>query len=400
MSDSYLKNVATVSDARNIFPVTESCVYLDSAHYSQFSLETRRRLIEFIDEYTYSNKNLSVVNLNLTDILRKKCGDLIGASPEDIIITGSTTHGLNIFANGIDLKEGECVAYADSEFPAVVYPWMNQEKLRGIRNVMIPSRRGQIEISDIETTIVNNNVKVLTISSVSFLGFRNDLEKVNEVCKRNNCLLVVDAIQSTGACPVNVTELGIDFFSAGAQKWMMSSGGIGFAYISPKMRKVIQPTYVSTNNVDYDFTNFLNYKLNFKNGGSAFDDSTPNTLGMIGLESSMDLFLKLGVTNIFNHIIELQNLFMDEIKGSDYIIESNLQPEHRSNIMIFSHIEKSLNSEIQKQLEKRNVFIALREGYLRLSAHLFNNREDILALCNALKEISSEKVKAGYVSVP
>lgn len=393
-----LDKIQTVSDARSLFPVTESCVYLDSAHYSQFSLETRRRLLAFIDEYTYSNKNLSLFNHRMSGLLREKCAELIGASHNDIIITGSTTHGLNIFANGIELNKGDTVAYANSEFPAVVYPWLNQEKLKGIRNIMIPSKDGQVKLSDIEKTISDNNVRVLTISSVGFLGFRNDLEQINTICKSNNCLLVVDGIQSTGTCPINVTKLEIDFFAAGSQKWMMSPAGVGFAYISPRIRKIVNPTYVSTNNVVYDFKNFLNYKLDFRNDGGAYDDSTPNTLGMIGMESSIDLFLKIGVQNIFDHIINLQNIFMDEMNGTDYIIDSNLDPKHRSNILIFSHINRSLNGAVQKRLEEKNVFIALREGYLRLSAHLFNNEDDILALCRALKEINAARVNEEALS--
>lgn len=386
---SFLEPIISFEDARKLFPVTKSCVYLDSAHYAQFSLETKRRLIDFIESFTCTNKNLSLFNYKKSDDLRKKCAALIGATKNDIIITGSTTHGLNIFANGIRLKTGDCVAYADSEFPAVVYPWLNQERLRGIKNVMIPSENGKIKTEDIERTIKENKVKVLTVSSVGFLGFKNDLNTINKICKENKCYLVVDAIQSTGVCPLDVRELEIDFFSAGSQKWMMSPAGIGFAYISPRIKDEVLPTYVSTNNMDYDFKNFLNYKLNFRKDGGAYDDSTPNTLGMIGLESSIELFLKLGVENIFNHILNLQDIFIEEMKDSEFIIVSSLEPVHRSNILLFSNKDKSKNENIQKQLEKENIFIALREGFLRLSAHLFNNEEDILNLTRALNGVTS-----------
>ena len=388
-NNGYFAEINSVKDARKLFPVTESCVYLDSAHYSQYSIETRRRLYEFIDEFTFSNKNLSLFNLRISDSLKEKCAELCGASSkDDIIITGSTTHGLNIFANGVCLEKGDAVAYADSEFPAVVYPWMNQEKLRGIKNIRIPSINGKIDTADIERVIRENKVKVLTISSVEFLGFRNDLNTVSEICKANNCYFVVDSIQSMGVCPLNVRESGIDFLSAGSQKWLMAPAGIGFAYISQEIRESVRPTYVATSSIEYDFKNFLDYKLNFRNDGNAFENSTPNTLGMIGLQSSIELFLKLGITNIFNHILRLQDLFIDQIKNSDFTIESDLNPVHRSNILIFNHKDKSRNEFIQKSLEKENIFIALREGFLRLSAHIFNNDDDILKLTEVLKKIA------------
>jgi len=384
---SLLDDVNSISEARKLFPVTEYCTYLDSAHYSPFSLETRRRLTEYIDEFTFTNKNLSAFNNNMSDSLRGICATLIGAIKEEIIITGSTTHGLNIFASGIQLNPGDCVAYADSEFPAIVYPWMNQEKLRGIKNVMIPSKNGQIKLSDIEKVIYENKVKVLTISAVEFLGFRNNLVEISKICKKYDCILVVDAIQGIGACPVNVKELEIDFLSAGSQKWMMSPAGVGFAYISPGIKDKVLPTYVATTSVEFEFKNFLNYKLNFRKDAVAYENSTPNTLGMIGMYSSIELFLKLGVNNIFEHIVNLQNIFMHEMQDSDYVNESNLEPVHRSNILIFSHKDKSKNEIIQKSLENENIFIALREGFLRLSAHLFNNEDDILKLTNALKKL-------------
>lgn len=379
--------VSSFEDARKLFPVTESCIYLDSAHYSQFSLETRRRLIEFIDEYTYTNKNLSLFNFKISDSLKQISAELIGAEKDDIIITSSTTHGLNIFANGVHLEKGDCVAYADSEFPALVYPWLNQEKLRGIKNVMIPSENGRIKTEDIENTIKNHSVKVLTISSVEFLGFRNDLETIGRICRKYNCFFVVDAIQSAGICPVNVKELGIDFFSAGSQKWMMAPAGVGFAYISPVIKDKVDPTYVATSCLDYDFKNFLDYKLNFRKDGAAYENSTLNTLGMIGLVSSIELFLQLGVENILNHILKLQDLFIEEMKDSDFVIESDLEPVHRSNILIFSHKDRTKNELVQKSLENENIFIALREGFLRLAAHIFNNEEDILKLTKALNSI-------------
>lgn len=386
-SVSFLDEVKTFQDARKLFPVTESCVYLDSAHYSPYSLETRRRLYDFIDEYTFTNKNLSLFNYRISETLKEKCAKLIGAAKDDIIITSSTTHGLNIFANGVQLERGDCVAYADSEFPALVYPWLNQEKLRGIKNIMIPSKNGQIKLEDINRIIKENNARVLTISSVEFLGFRNDLKSISKICKDNNCHFVVDAIQSTGVCPVNVEDLEIDFYSAGSQKWLMAPAGVGFAYISPRIKDKVHPTYVATSSLEYDFKNFLDYKLNFRKDGAAYENSTLNTLGMIGLNSSIELFLKLGVENIFNHILNLQNIFIYEMKGTDFVIESSLEPVNRSNILIFSHIDKVNNESVQKSLEKENIFIALREGFLRLSAHIFNNEEDILELTQVLKKI-------------
>jgi len=379
--------ISSVSEARELFPVTNSCVYLDSAHYSPYSLEVNKRLADFINEFTFTNKNLSLFNIDMSKTLKEKIARLINSDSEDIILTSSTTHGINIFASGVKLEPGDSVAYPDSEFPAIVYPWMNQQRLRGIKNVLIPSVNGKTKLEDIERALKNENVKVLSLSSVEFLGFRNDLAEIRKICDRYKCLLLVDAIQSIGACPVDVQEFKPDFLAAGSQKWMMSPSGIGFAYISKEKRDEIAPTYIGTTSIKYDFENFLDYKLDFTEDGSAYENSTLNCLGMIGLEASIELFLKLGVHNIFSHIISLQDLFINEMQNSEFVIESDLTPVNRSNILIFSHQKRELNPVIQKQLSDENIVIALREGFLRLSPHLFNNDMDIIKLTSTLKTL-------------
>ncbi len=376
-----------ISEARKFFPMAESCVYLDSAHYAPYSLETERRLREYIERFTHTNDNLSVFNNSIMKRIRALAAKVINADESEIIITGSTTHGLNIFANGIRLSEGDCAAYADSEFPAIVYAWMNQEKLRGIRNIRIPSANGVIKEEDVENVLKNNRVRVLTVSSVEFLGFRNDLAALRELCTRYGAYLVVDAIQSAGVVPMDVKEINPDFLAAGSQKWMMSPAGIGFSYIPVRMKKVIEPTYVSTMSVKYNFENFLDYKLDFNEDGSAYENSTPNTLGMIGLESSLELFLKLGTDNIFRHIKKLLDVFADGL-NKRFVVESDMSEKHRSNILIFSCTDKTKNAYVHKELEKQNIFIALREGFLRVSPHIFNNKKDIKALLRGLEKIT------------
>lgn len=382
----YFENLSSVNDCRKLFPLTESCTYLDSAHYSQYSLETKRRLNKFIHYFTYTNINLSLENFRNSDLLKQKASELIHADRDEIIVTSSTTHGLNIFANGIQLERGDAVAYADSEFPAVVYPWLNQEKLRGIKNIMIPSDNGKILLDDIEKCIKENSVKVLTISIVEFLGFRNDMNAIEKICNENNCKLVADGIQSIGVVPFDVRNTDVDFLAAGSQKWMQAPSGIGFAYLPKRNREVIAPTYVGTTSVKYDFKNFLDYKLDFADDGCAYENSTLNCLGMIGLISSIELFLKLGVQNIFNHVLNLLNVFIQNIDRDKYKIESSLDTVHRSNILIFSHHDGSRNEEIQIKLSERKIFIALREGFLRVSPHIFNNEDDIMKLVEELNE--------------
>jgi selenocysteine lyase/cysteine desulfurase len=359
---------------RDEFPFIKKFIYFDSAHYTPYPQRTVKKLNEFMTSFTTEHLNLSLFHMRKSKELRETCAKLVNAGPEDIIITSNTTHGINIFANGIKLDpKDNNVAMIDSEFPAVVYPWLNQEKLGNVNVMLIPSDKGYVNETVIKRTLMDYNIRVLTISYVQFLGYRHNIKSISDFCKKQNILLIVDAIQATGVCPIDVEAMGIDYLSTGNQKWMMSPAGLGFTYISEKYREYINPTYAGTMNVNFDFDNFLDYRLDFKQSGEAYENSTPNTFGMIGTDEALKYFMELGVGNIYNHILDIQDRLIEKLDKQKYKIESELSGENRSNILIFSHTDINRNKEIQKALEEKNIYIAVREGYLRAPPHIYNN---------------------------
>ncbi|MGA2669208.1 MAG: aminotransferase class V-fold PLP-dependent enzyme [Ignavibacteria bacterium] len=373
---------------REQFPFLKKFIYFDAAHYTPYPQVVVKELNEFMKRYTEDYLNLSLFNMDITREMKSTCAKMINADPDDIIITSSTTHGINIFANGINLPpDDNNVAFLDSEFPAVVYPWLNQQDLGRVSVVMIPSSKGYTNETVIKKSLLDYNVRVLTISYVQFLGYRYNIKSIAEFCRKNNIFLVVDAIQAAGICPIDVVDMGIDYICTGNQKWLMSPAGTGFTYISKKYKEFVHPSYAATSSINYDFENFLSYKLDFKNDGAAYENSTLNTLGMIGMNEVMKLFMELGVENIFRHILDIQDHFIELLDKTMYRVESDLNPEHRSNIMIFSRSDQSLNKHIQKALESKNIYIAIREGYLRLAPHIYNNYEDVEILARELNSM-------------
>jgi selenocysteine lyase/cysteine desulfurase len=359
--------------------------YLDAAHFAPYPIRSVNKINEFINNFTTGYLNLSLENINRARDLRQTFGKLINAHPDNIIITSNTTHGINIFANGIQLKAGaNNVAMLDSEFPAVVYPWLNQETLGRVNVMLIPSDKGYANEAMIRRTLIDYNVNVFTISYVQFLGYKHNIKSIAEFCRKNNILFVVDAIQATGICPIDVEEMSIDYLCTGNQKWMMSPAGLGFTYISKRYRELVHPTYVGTTSVKYDFANFLNYNLDFNENGTAYENSTLNTLAMIGTNEALTYFMELGIENIYNHIIEIQDRLIEQLDTAKYRIESELSPKNRSNILIFSHIDPERNKDIQKSLEEKKIYIALREGFLRVSPHIYNNTDDAELLAQEL----------------
>jgi selenocysteine lyase/cysteine desulfurase len=125
--------------------------------------------------------------------------------------------------------------------------------------------------------------------------------------------------------------MGIDYLSTGNQKWLMSPSGLGFTYISKKYRELINPTYAGTMNVNFNFDNFLDYKLDFKESGEAYENSTFNTLAMIGTDEVIKFFLELGVENILISYIDIQDRLIELLDKTKYKVESDL-PKNTAQI--------------------------------------------------------------------
>jgi selenocysteine lyase/cysteine desulfurase len=375
-------------EIRSQFPFLKKFIYFDAAHYTPYPKRVVDKLNEFTKKFTEDYLNLSLFNMDIIKQLKETCGKLINAPAEDIVITSNATHGINIFANGIMLPpEDNHVAFLDSEFPAVVYPWLNQEKLGNVNVYTISSSKGFANETVIKKALMEYNIRVFNLSYVQFLGYRYNVRSISDFCRKHNVFLVVDAIQATGICPIDIEKMGIDYLCSGNQKWLMSPAGTGFTYVSRKYRDYVKPTFMGTTSVNYDFENFLDYKLDFKNDGSIYENSTLNTLGMIGMNESIKWFMELGVENIYDHIIEIQDLLIEKLDKNKYRIESDLSPDHRSNILIFSHISQQKNQEVMKYLASRNIHLAVREGYLRLSPHIYNNYEDVEILAKELNSV-------------
>lgn len=372
---------------RSLFPFTKKIVYFDAAHYTPYPRNAVDKINEFIAKFTSEYLNLSIYQIQLEKELKQSAAALINADPGDIIITSNTTHGINIFANGISLPaDSNTVAFIDSEFPSVVYPWLNQEKLGRVSTLLIPSKNGYANEAVLKRILLEYNVRVFTLSYVQFLGYRYNIRNITEFCKKNNILLLVDAIQAAGICPIDVQEMGIDYLCTGCPKWLMSPAGTGFTYISKRYREFIYPTYVGTTSINYDFDNFLNYKLDFRDDGGAYENSTLNTLGMLGLNEVIRFFMELGIENILKHILDVQDHFITVLDKSKYRVESDLSAEHRSNILLFSHIDQTKNKAIHASLESKNIYTALREGFFRISPHIYNNYYDIEILASELNK--------------
>ncbi len=373
---------------RALFPHTKSVVFLNSAAYGPFTATIKQAISDNVDLRIRSDKDDSHDAFVTQDELRGAYARMIGAAKRQVGIGLNTSFGLNVAAFGYPLKKGDEVLISDIEFPAVVYTWRAAAEARGLRLKFIKSHDRFFDIDELQKAITKRT-KVLSLSWVQFFnGFKNDLAAISALCKRHGILFVIDGIQGMGVEPINVRKLGIDVFTSGCQKWMLSPQGCGFFYLSDEVRAKITPPFMSWLSVDWkmNFSDLFHFHRPYYDSARRYEMGYFVVLNLLGMKAAVEIFERLGIRNIQRHNHALIDRLAAYIRSNPfYRITCCMEPRHRSSIFTFTC--KNV-VRLHAGLLKRKIITANREGSIRVSVHLFNNEKDINRLIEVLEGFS------------
>ncbi|MDF1543940.1 MAG: aminotransferase class V-fold PLP-dependent enzyme [bacterium] len=381
--------------ARRLFPHTKKVTYFNAASYGPFSTLVQRAIEDNVKLRLHVTRDDSHDAFETADQLRSTFAKFIGARMKEVGVGLNTTMGLNIAAFGLPLKKGDEILLSDVEFPAAVYTWRAAAETRGLKLKMVPSTDRKFDIEKLNQAITKKS-RVLCISYVQFFnGYKNDLKVLAEICKKHNLYFVVDGIQGMGVEPINVRKLGIDIFSSGCQKWMLSPQGCGFFYLSEKIQKQLSPPFMSWLGVDWkvQFTDLFRFDLPYFESARKYEMGYYVVQNLLAMKASATIFSDLGIGNIKKHNYELIDRLADYISGNKfYRITSSMEPRHRSSIFTFTCPGYK---ELHRMLLKERVILVQREGSIRVSVHLYNNQADVDRLIGLLESFSAKSKAAG-----
>lgn len=380
-----------IEEVRKLFPhLKTGQIYFNHAAIGPWSSIVLNR----IDEYASQRSGDTIENyksfLSWSSSAKNKLGKLIGAPADRIAWVDNVANGISILAQGLDWKTGDRVIINDIEFPSNVYPFLNLKR-DGVEIDVIPSRNGIVDYADIEMAITPNT-RLVSISYVQFLsGYRADIIAIGELCKSRNIIFCVDAIQATGAVQIDVMKSQIDFLSGGTQKWLMSSQGLSYIYLTEDLQNRINQKNVGWASVENAW-NLLDYNLTLKETADRFQNGTVNALGVAIFDAVLNLFEEFRIENLSAgsmvdcelRIIANSNYFINKLLeiGIEPLLRS-IPEKNLAGIVTFKHENAK---QIFEQLEQRKIFCAVREGMIRFSPHFYNTMEEIDCVINALRE--------------
>ena len=363
-----------LTEVRKLFPHLQTDqIYFNHAAIGPWSSLVLNR----INEYAQQRSSVKIENyksyLKWNSGAKEKLGKILGTTPDRLAWVDNVSNGLNILAQGLDWKPGDRIILNDIEFPSNIYPFLNLQR-QGVEIDLIKSRNGIVDLEDIEK-VITPKTKLVSISIVQFLsGYRADMDAIGELCKQYGIIFCVDAIQGVGVVQVDVGKSKIDFLSGGTQKWLMSSQGLSYIFLTEELQNRLVQKNVGWTSVENSW-NLLDYDLTLKPVADRFQNGTTNALGVAIFDSMLDLFLEFGMENVENRILENTNYFLERLSQIDVQpILKDVAEKRLAGIVTFKH-EKA--KEIYNELEKRRTYAAVREGMVRFAPHFYNTIEEI-----------------------
>lgn len=396
-------NIKKIKADFPIFAKYKDLIYLDNAATSQKPQAVIDRISKF---YSHENANvhrgiyqLSEQASEAYDLARKKVADFVGAkSSKEIIFTKGTTDSLNLVAQSFaleNLKTGDEILLADFEHHSNFLPWKDISKKLGlVIKVLNSDQNGYISQQEWQNKL-SKKTKLVTIAHASnVLGTINDVKKIAKMVHSVGALISVDGAQAVPHIPVNVQDMNCDFYAFSGHK-MLGPMGMGVLYVKEQILAQMSPQKFGggmIESVSLDKTVYASYPEKFEAG-------TPDVAGAVGLATAIDYLSKIGLENIREHEIELNDFLLKELAKIDKVKILGEAPATKRTGLVSFYIDGIHAHDLGDFLAKRN--IALRTGFhcamplhqsrgcgatLRASYYLYNTKADLQTLLVNLKE--------------
>ena len=377
------------------FPALADAIFMNAASVGPFP----RRSLAAVDDF--NDRRVHVRRFGDTDIpdaqarARAAAARLVGGAPAEIALGPNTQVGLNLAA-GFVLQELQRpggfegrrrIVVSEGEFPANVYPWLALERAGATVQLVSTDALGRPRPDALLAALAQDDVAVFALSAVQFAtGYRADLARFGEHCRRRDILFVVDAIQALGAVPLDVREAHVDILSSGGQKWLCGPWGSGFTWVRAELIPRLEPLFPGwlSFTTSLDFNTLVAYGRELLPDARRYEMATVPAQDAIGMAASVELMLDLGIESIWRHIRAVQQPLLDRAASrDDIVLVSDLAEGRRSGILCF---RPPRVQDVAAALRAAGVICSLREGAIRLSPHFYNTVDEMERVVGIVEE--------------
>ncbi|WMW24884.1 cysteine desulfurase [Methanolobus sediminis] len=387
-----------LKQARIDFPILTDIAYMDSAATSLSPEQVLNATNEFERHY---RANVGRGVHRLTNIAsqkywhaHEKIAQFIGGENGTTVLTKNTTEAINMVASGTKWKKDDNVITTILEHHSNFLPWINLREKDVEVSVIKTDAQGSLNISDLED-IISENTKIVAVTHASnVLGNIMPVKEIAAICHDYGAKLLVDGAQSVPHIPINVTELGCDYFCFSGHK-MLGPTGTGILWMKDADIKPLLFGGGMIGEVSMDgFT--------FAEGYEKYEGGTPNISGMIGLTRAVEYLENIGMENIEKHEEKLTKILIEGLSDINGVAVYGPQDSSDRIGVVSFNVNGVHPHEVAHVLDEGAGImvrsgehccqplmkhLGLKNGTVRASLYIYNTEEEIELLIDTIKEL-------------
>ena len=396
-----------VKKIRDDFPILKRQVngkpltYLDngaSAQKPQIVIDAMTR--GYAEEYANVHRGLhylSNISTERYEAVRGIIARFLGAASEDeIILNSGTTEGINMVSYAWAaprMEAGDEIVLSVMEHHANIVPWHFLRERQGVALKWVDVDATGALDADKVIAAIGPKTKLVAITQLSnVLGTHVDVKRICEAARAKGVAVLVDGSQGAVHAPVNVAEMGCDFYAVTGHK-LYGPSGSGAIYVRKERMDEMRP-FLGGGDMIRDVTKDA---VVYNAAPMKFEAGTPGIVQTIGLGVALEYLMDLGMENVAAHEADLAAYTSERLKGLNWLGLQGTTPD-KAAIFSFTMEGAAHAHDISTILDKKGV--AVRAGQhcaqplmehmgltatCRASFGLYNTREEVDVLVDALE---------------
>ncbi len=396
-----------IEAVRRDFPIFQrlvrgkSLIYLDSAATSQKPrpvIEAERTFYERFNANVHRGAYLIAEEATAAyEAAREKVAQFINAPDKtSIVFTRGTTEAINLVAYSwgwANLRQGDEILLTEMEHHSNIIPWQLIAERTGARIKVVPITDDGLIDMDAFDRLLTERVKLVAVTHVSnVLGTINPVKEICRKAHEAGALVLVDGAQAAPHMPIDVQEIGCDFYAFSGHK-MLGPTGSGVLYGRKELLESMPPFMGGG-----EMIRFVTFeRTTFNDVPYKFEAGTPAIAQAIGLGAAVDYLSKIGMPQIRQHEIELTAYALERLQEVPRLTIYGLAPVQQRGGVIAFNLGDLHPHDLATFLDAHG--ICIRAGHhcaqplmrrlnvaatARVSFYLYNVPEEIDALVAAL----------------
>jgi kynureninase len=362
-------------DYRDRFPILEHTTYLINHSLGAMPAAAEERVIEYAR--TWAERGIRAwgegwwtMPLTVGD----QIGRIVGAPPGTVCMHQNVSVAEAIVLSCFQGSERNRIVYEAANFPSVRYVYQAQRHLEVVA----------CETPDELLESIDERTLLVPVQHVLFKsGEIQDVESIVERAHAAGALVVLDAYQSAGTVPLDVSALDVDFAVGGSVKWLCGGPGAGWLYVRHDLIDSLEPAATGWQAHARPFA--FEPELEYAEGIARFLTGTPNVPALYAATAGYDLVEEIGVARIRANSLRQTDLLIREAEARGFEIRSPREPDRRGGTVTV-HVPDF--EAVHRELGERQVLCDFRpDAGIRLGPHYYNTDEDVVRALDEITDI-------------